>query len=190
MQTNKPALIGTILLIVLVVFAFKAGTISIGGSQTSQTAQAQNVNLASPSPAVLEVGQKAPDFRLTDVDGKVFPLKSLSGKPVILFGMASWCGECIKEGRDLTKLQQIYGDKIQVIGIAFTSGDTTATIKQFKQIGSVNIPLALDTDNVAQKYHLVNLDSTYFIDKQGILAFKSESALSYSDIQKELGKIL
>lgn len=187
---SKSSAILIILIFIAVLAAFKAGAISFGGQKNSQTAQAQNVDSAIPTHTILVVGQKAPDFTLTDVDGKVFSLNALLGKPVILFGMASWCGECIGEGQDLTKIQQSYGDKVQIIGVAFTQGDTKDTILQFKQIGKVNIPLALDTDHVTQKYQLINLDSTYFINRLGIISYISSQGMNYQDIKEQLDKIL
>lgn len=189
MQLNKTAAY-SFLLIIAVVVVFKAGIFSFNNPSSTR---AQVNSDVSPSPSVypkVAVGSMAPDFTLTDTDGKQFSLKYMIGKPIILFGMASWCGECIGEGQDLTKIQQTYGDKAQIIGVAFTQGDTKDTIMQFKQIGKVNIPLALDTDNVTQKYHLVNLDSTYFINKQGVISYISNQAMNYQDIKEQLDKIL
>ena len=37
-----------------------------------------------------EVGQKAPDFMLTTVDGEQVTLDSLQGRPVVLYFFATW----------------------------------------------------------------------------------------------------
>lgn len=189
MKLNKPA-VYSLLIIVAVVVAFKVGAVSFNNSNSTLASSKTPVPTSSPTYPKVAVGSVAPDFTLTDVDGRKFSLSATIGKPVILFGMASWCGECIGEGQDLTKIKESYGDKVEIIGVAFTPGDTKDTILQFKQIGKVNIPLALDTDHVTQKYQLVNLDSTYFINKQGVISYISPQALSYQDIKTQLDKIL
>lgn len=176
-----------IAVVLLITFVVGLNMVIDKKSKTSTASLAQPALQQIPK---VSIGSPAPDFTLTDTDGKQFSLKAETGIPVILFGMASWCGECIGEGQALTKIQQTYGSKVQIIGVAFTPGDTNATIKQFKQLGSVNLPIAVDTDNVTKKYNLVNLDTTYFINKQGSVAYKSEGAMSYSDIQQQLDKIL
>lgn len=177
-----------LLALVLLIIAVVGLNIVIGSK--SKTSTASIVHPALQQAPMASVGNSAPDFTLTDNDGRLFSLKAETGKPVILFGMASWCGECIGEGQALTKIQQTYGNRVRIIGVAFTQGDTNTTIKQFKQLGKVDLPIALDTDAVTRKYNLVKLDTTYFINKQGIITYKSEGAMSYSDIQQQLDNIL
>lgn len=82
--------------------------------------------------------------------------------------MAGWCGTCIPEGRALTQVRKVYGDKgVEVIGVAFTKGDNEDFLKEFRNLGTIDISLALDTDNVASKYQLVRLETTYIINKDG-----------------------
>lgn len=46
---------------------------------------------------LVKVGQAAPDFTLTTIDGKVFRLSENRGKIVMLQFTASWCSVCRKE---------------------------------------------------------------------------------------------
>lgn len=142
-------------------------------------------------PSSLGVGNEAPDFSLRTLDGEIFRLSEKKGKTVILFGMASWCATCFQEGRVLTKIKQDYsGRGVEIIGVAFTSADNVEFLKQFRDTGKVYIPLALDIDNVAQKYSLVRLETTYLIDKNGKIAYKDEQNTSEDIYKKELEKIL
>lgn len=187
--------INKLLVGILIVFVIAVVLLSIKvESKTSINQVTTRVNttsvMSTPANQPATVGSIAPDFTLTDIEGKQYNLKSLRGKTVILFGMAGWCGECIGEGQSLTKIQQDYGDSVQVIGVSFPPGDTKATLEQYKQVGHIDIPLAFDTDSVTQKYHLVQLDTTYIINKQGIITFKSEQSMTYEQIKQQLDKTI
>lgn len=184
MNTNKLLVICGIVLLGTVLFlGNKPGYISFGSQDAPETLS---------STAVLPlVGKQAPDFNLTTLDGDKFRLADMKGKTVILFGMAGWCATCIPEGRILTQIRQGYSYKgVEIIGVAFTKGDNEDFLKEFRELGTVNIPLALDTDNVAGKYQLVRLETTYIINKEGIVVYKDEGFTSYEDYKRELDKII
>ena len=46
---------------------------------------------------LVKVGDKAPNFEMTMIDGTKTSLKALKGKVVVLQFTASWCGVCRKE---------------------------------------------------------------------------------------------
>lgn len=144
-----------------------------------------------PSVALTLLGKQAPDFSLTTLDRQPFKLADKKGKVVILFGMAGWCGTCIPEGRALTKIRQEYASKgVEIIGVAFTKGDNEDFLKEFSQLGTIDIPLALDTDNIASKYQLIRLETTYIINKDGIAVYKDEGYTSHEDYKRELDKVI
>ena len=165
--------------------------ISRSSSKSNKIGETTQSVLTTNNFAAINTGQKAPDFRLTTLDGQAFRLSENKNKTVILFGMAGWCGTCIPEGRNLTRIKQEYSDKgVEIIGVAFTQGDNDEFLKEYKKVGGIDIPLALDTDNVAQKYNLTRLETTYIINNDGIVVYKDEQITSYEDYKKELDKII
>lgn len=186
MKNKNTIIITTVLLIGLAFFlSSKTGLVS-----TNKPESPQVLSQANPSTETL-LNKQAPDFKLTTLDGQEFKLSQKKGKTVILFGMAGWCGTCIQEGRALTQVRKIYTDKgIEVIGVAFTKGDNEDFLKEFRQLGTIDIPLALDTDNVASKYQLVKLETTYIINKDGVIVYKDEGFTSFDDYKKELDQLL
>lgn len=186
MRTNNLLIFGGLAFIALVFLSVKSGYLSFGGKDNPQAATKIT---ATTQPSL--IGQQAPDFNLTTLDKNTFKLSDKKGKTVILFGMAGWCGTCIPEGINLTKIKQEYTDKgVEIIGVAFTKGDNNDFLKDYKKLGGIDIPLALDTDNVAQKYNLTKLETTYIINKDGKIIYKDEQITSYEDYKRELDKVI
>lgn len=186
MKVNK------LFIVVLVIFGsaifFLNDRINSFSSNKQVVAKTNSNQNGSPT---IAVGNTAPDFSLTKLDKTTFKLSDQRNKTIILFGVAGWCGECIPEGKALTQVKKDYSDKgVAIIGVAFTKGDNNELLKQYKQVGGIDIDLALDTDNVAGKYYITKLETTYIIDKNGKIAYKDEQFTSYDDYKKELDKIL
>lgn len=186
MRNQNIAIFVTVLLVGL---AFFLGSKIISLSDNKQSSS-QILSQVNSVPESL-LNQQAPDFKLTTFDKKEFKLSDKRGKTVILFGMAGWCGTCIPEGRALTQVRKVYADKgVEVIGVAFTQGDNEDFLKMFRQLGTIDIALALDTDNVASKYQLVQLETTYIINKEGVIVYKDEKFTSFDDYKNELDQLL
>jgi thiol-disulfide isomerase/thioredoxin len=64
------------------------------------------------------VGNKVPDFTLTDIDGKSFTLSSLRGKYVIIDFWGSWCAPCIAGMPKMKSIYEKYKAKLEIVGIA------------------------------------------------------------------------
>ncbi|MBI2613350.1 MAG: TlpA family protein disulfide reductase [Candidatus Levybacteria bacterium] len=186
MRYKEFLIIGSVLLVGFAFFlSSKSGLVSNNKQESSQV-----LSQANPLPATL-LGKQATDFKLTTLDNQEFKLNDKRGKTIILFGMAGWCGTCIPEGRALTQVRKVYaGRGVEVIGVAFTKGDNEDFLKEFRNLGTIDIPLALDTDNVASKYQLVKLETTYIINKDGVIVYKDEGFTSYEDYKRELDKII
>jgi peroxiredoxin len=131
----------------------------------------------------LKVGDKAPDFKLPDVDRKEVSLSDFKGKNVILFFFPmAWTGTCTKEMCTIQENMQIYSGMNAVpIGI---SVDTIFAQKHFKDEFKLNDILLLSDFNkeVINKYGVVHHDfivgykdvakrSTFVIDKEGVIRF-------------------
>jgi thiol-disulfide isomerase/thioredoxin len=79
------------------------------------------------APVKLTVGDLAPQFVRSDLQGQVFDLKAQRGKIVLIDFWASWCPPCIEEIPHLSQLQKQYGRSgFEVVGISMDdSSDTT-----------------------------------------------------------------
>ena len=62
-------------------------------------------------------GRPAPDFTLTDINGRPLALSSLRGKYVVLDFWGSWCGWCIKGFPQMKEYYNKYRGKFEIVGI-------------------------------------------------------------------------
>ncbi|BBI31632.1 TlpA family protein disulfide reductase [Cohnella abietis] len=138
-----------------------------------------------------EIGYTAPSFSLADIDGKIYDLKKLRGKPIILNFWASWCGPCKDEAPSFVKLNKEYGDRLQIIAINLTATDSVKSAQQFAQEYGFTFPVVFDTDGeVAARYEIRPIPSTIFIDSQGIITDGVLGALTWDDLQARASNLL
>lgn len=109
----------------------------------------------------VEVGQPAPDFSLTDLDGKTVSLSDFKGKVVILDFFASWCPPCREEVPDFIALQKEYGPKgFAMIGVALV---TPEEAKEFASKAGINYPVLIDDAKVSALYGPIRSIPTTFV---------------------------
>ena len=67
---------------------------------------------------LVKAGEKAPDFVLTDLDGKTYTLKDFRGKTVVVDFWATWCPDCREEIDDLVRIHKEHPE-VEFLGISF-----------------------------------------------------------------------
>ena len=146
---------------------------------------------ACSEPAEARVGQPAPNFQLQNLDGQSISLSDFKGKPVLLNFWATWCGPCVYE---MPYLQEVYdewsGQGLMLLAI--NGGEGSSTVKGFMQSHNLSLPVLLDNKGkVAQKYNILGIPTTFFIDEKGIIQEKIIGAFqSKEQIENRLDKIL
>ena len=111
--------------------------------------------------SAVEIGQKAPEFSLTDIDGKTSSLSDFKGKVVILDFFASWCPPCRDEIPDFITLQNSYGKEgFSMMGVSLTDLNDT---KNFAAKMGVNYPLLIDDGKVSVAYGPIRSIHTTFV---------------------------
>ena len=116
--------------------------------------------------AAIEIGQEAPDFSLTDINGKTVSLSDFRGKAVILNFFASWCPPCRQEIPDFIELEKSYGSKgFAMVGVALVSaGDA----REFAGRMGINYPILVDDGKASDAYGPIrSIPTTFIIDKNG-----------------------
>lgn len=133
-------------------------------------------------------GKAAPDFALTDLQGKTVKLGDLKGRTVLLDFWTTWCGPCRADGPSLDKLSQKYGAKnLTIIGVSVNEDRTT--VQKFLGEHPHPYTVALTTENEMPRPYQIGVFPTYIvIDSDGNLAAAAEGERGFSDLRKLLKK--
>jgi thiol-disulfide isomerase/thioredoxin len=122
-------------------------------------------------PAKLNTGAAAPAFKSVRLDGAAldFPA-AYAGKPVVLRFWADWCKFCEPEMKLIDAVRQRHAG-LEILAV--NAGQDRATVAAFMQKLGVGYPAALDeSSQIAKRYGVVGLPTTYFIDGQGVVRGK------------------
>ena len=124
---------------------------------------------ACSSSGAIEVGKKAVEFTLNDINGNKVSLSNYSGKVVILDFFADWCPPCRQEVPDFIELEKQYGGQgFSMIGIALVDRNAAKT---FSDKMGINYPILIDDENVSAAYGPIrSIPTTFVIDKEGKIA--------------------
>jgi peroxiredoxin len=116
--------------------------------------------------SAIEIGEKAPDFSLADINGETVSLSQFSGKVVILDFFASWCPPCKQEIPGFIELEKTYGDKgFAMIGVAV---ERAGEAKEFAGKTGINYPVLVDDGKTSEIYGPIrSIPTTFIIDKSG-----------------------
>ncbi len=141
---------------------------------------------------VLRIDNPAPDFTLKDYNGKEISLKSYKGKQVLLHFWDTTFTACIEEMPYFQELHEEWSKTGEIVLITIDIEDDASAVKAFMEKENYTFPVLLDNDyNIADKYKVQYVPTTFFIDKEGILKmnvvgpFKDKAA-----IEKQISSFL
>ncbi|MFZ2148733.1 MAG: redoxin domain-containing protein [Sedimentisphaerales bacterium] len=127
-------------------------------------------------------GKPAPDFALTDLDGKEHKLSDYKGKKVLLVFWATWCPPCLREIPGLIELREtVSEDKLAMLAI---SNERPDLVKRFVAQAKLNYTVLLDQGTLPSPYNAINaIPSSFFIDTEGKIKLATTGLLSLEEIK-------
>ena len=94
---------------------------------------------------LLNIGDKVPDFTLTDLDGNKMTQADLKGNVTYFNLFATWCGPCIQKWPALEKeIWQTFKDDANFQMMSIGREHSKAELVAFKKDMSLDSPLAAD----------------------------------------------
>ena len=131
----------------------------------------------------LVVGDIAPDFSGTTIDGQTVSMSDLDGKLVVVNVFASWCGPCRVETPHLVEVyNELDRNEVEFVGLNLQ--ETPEAVQNFKDEFSIEYPLLLNEGGeITDIYRPIGLPTTWFIDKDGVVRFTFSGPMTRESLQ-------
>jgi len=145
--------------------------------QDTEAAELLDVNVG------IAVGDLAPEFTGTTLDGQTISLNEMSGKLVVVNVFASWCGPCRVETPHLVELyNELDKDQVEFVGLNLQ--ETPEAVQSFKEEFFIEYPLLLNEGGeITDIYRPIGLPTTWFIDQEGIVRFTFSGPMTKESLQ-------
>ena len=135
--------------------------------------------------------QKAFNFELKDLEGKIHRLSDFEGKVVILDFWDTWCPPCRQEIPGFVELHDSYKDSgFVMIGIAFARFGPAAVSDFMKDYKIEYLSLLADQNVIDGFGGITSIPTTYVIDKKGNIYKKHVGFAPKSTFEKEIKVLL
>lgn len=132
-------------------------------------------------------GKMAPEFTLTDLDGKEHKLSDYRGKDVMLIFWATWCPPCMFEIPHLIALRNtVSEDKLAILAISNQKPDL---VKKSVAQKKINYVVLLEKNNMPAPFGVLRIFRTsgipcsFFIRPDGKIKLATSGLLSLSDMK-------
>ncbi|KGR75022.1 peroxiredoxin family protein [Ureibacillus manganicus] len=112
----------------------------------------------------------APEFALSDLNGKAVNLSDFKGKIVILNFWTTWCPPCIEEMPEMQRFYEKNKDhRIEIVAVNLTNFDNgQQAIESFVQDYGLTFPILLDKDGVVRRmYEILTIPTSFILDTEG-----------------------
>lgn len=139
-----------------------------------------------------EEGSIVPQFVLKDLQENTVSLRHVysRNKVTIINFWATWCPPCRKEIPDFNRLYNQYKNKsVEIIGVNLEKNPEA--VAKFVAANDMKFPIVIDDkDQVASKYQVYVIPTTYVVDQSGKIRWVIQGAASYQQLQSVVEEVL
>jgi peroxiredoxin len=148
----------------------------------------------APTSAAQSNTQLAPNFKLTDLNGKTISLSDYKGKVLFLNFWATWCPPCRAEIPDFVEAYaEQKANGLEIVGISLDSKGKE-TVAAFVEKYKINYPVVLESRQTTEK--IINdyqpgqyIPATIIIDKTGRIRSKEVGAMDKETLLKHFQQL-
>ncbi len=134
------------------------------------------------------IGELAPDFTGTTLEGDTVTLSDFHGQIVLVNDFATWCGPCQAETPYLVEVYNSEGGDVAIIGLNLQEG--VSKVAEFKAQYEIPYPLVMDPDGeISELYRPVGLPTSWFIDLEGVVRYVHAGPMTTAMLQETLDAI-
>ena len=123
---------------------------------------------------LVNVGDVAPDFTVTMLDGRNIKLSELRGNVVMVCFWATWCPPCRQE---LAHLQEGVLDRFadqKLVVLPISRGEERSVVEKFITDNGYKFGVGLDSDRAIYDLYASNyIPRTFIINKQGKVVYRN-----------------
>lgn len=180
--------LGTILVMAAATLAILAAAYFTNASTTADGVTTVNLTGTPSGPAPI-VGQMAPDFTATTIDGQPIRLSDLKGSPVWLTFGASWCQPCRAENPDIQAAYDAFSASGLVVVQVYITEDASSVSDYAARVGLTYRKVADATDTISTNYRILGIPSHFFIGRDGVLRELKVGTMDPASMQAALTEI-
>jgi thiol-disulfide isomerase/thioredoxin len=116
-------------------------------------------------------GKPTPPLALHDLAGRAVDLHGLQGRVVLVNFWATWCEPCIAEMPSIARLKaKLSGQPFDVLAVNY--GESKAKVEGFLRKEKLDIPVLLDSDQVAaDAWGAKGLPMSFLVDGRGKIRY-------------------
>ena len=182
-KTNN-SLSRTIILIGIVIIAGVTVTTLKNDETASEIVnEPKNSNVSQNVPFSEWFGKPAPDFTVTDIEGKKHSISSYLGKNLLVNIWATWCPPCRAEIPHLIELRNQESE--EDLAILAISTESKEDVSKFVDAEKINYTVAtLGNSYLPSPFiDVVYIPTTFFIDKKGNIKTVKIQSLTLEQIK-------
>ena len=128
--------------------------------------------------------KKAPDFFLTDLNGKEVEIKQFKGKVIFLNFWATWCGPCKEEMPSLEVLHRQFKEKNFVLLTISVDYEGIKPVQELINKHQYTFPVLLDPKGeTLDLFEVKGIPTTFLIDKKGKMVGKAIGPRDWKSVE-------
>lgn len=140
-----------------------------------------------------QVGNRAPDFTLTDLHGNAYTLSDYRGTVVVLEIWTWGCSTCGDPNHvfDFKRLYREYArERVTVLSVdAFSDPDLVA-LEDYVSLQRIEYPVLINGLNTSYDYRVVTMPVLFIIDQGGVIQYRKQTNEFDEEAQALLDQLL